>query len=130
MCGTGKVLDIDGSFNAGGETPVLAKDPNGEESQKFYPLKIISPMIPDKEFSFIGRLAEKDQKGDGKVFFNILEDGTACLKPIDAYLLHAKNKQNTIDMCWNFAYRQIEAKEEEIKSVKKETNEEEKVSIK
>merc|ERR1719431_2105624 len=70
-------------------------------------------MIPDKEFSFIGRLAEKDQKGDGKVFFNILEDGTACLKPIDAYLLHAKNKQNTIDMCWNFAYRQIEAKEEE-----------------
>ena len=59
MCGTGKVLDIDGSFNAGGETSVLAKDPNGGESQQFYPLKIISPMIPDKEFSFIGRLTEK-----------------------------------------------------------------------
>ena len=76
-------------------------------------------MIPDKEFCFIGRLAEKETKGDPQVFFTILED-VACMKPVDSYLLHAKNKQNTIDMCWKFVYRQIEAKEEDRERFEKE----------
>jgi len=122
MCATGKALEIE----PGDTTPnVYAKNPDGSEHQKFYPLKIISPMMPDKEFCFIGKFVEKDMKGDPQVFFTILEDGTACMKAIDSYLLNAKNKQNTIDMCWSSAYREIEAKEFEMKrpEQKKESNE-------
>jgi len=113
MCDTGKVMDIDGNFKPGNDAPILAWEPHGGENQQFYPFKIVSPMVPDKEFCLIGRMTEKDQKPSNRerVFFNIKEDGTACLNTVDDYLLEAKNKQNTIDMCWNFVYRMIPAKE-------------------
>jgi len=113
MCETGKVMDIDGNFKPGNDAPILAWEPHGGENQQFYPFKIVSPMVPDKEFCLIGRMTEKDQKPSNRerVFFNIKEDGTACLNTVDDYLLEAKNKQNTIDMCWNFVYRMIPAKE-------------------
>jgi len=113
MCETGKVLDIDGNFKPGNDAPMLAWEPHGGENQQFYPFKIVSPMVPEKEFCLIGRLTEKDQKPSNRerVFFNIKEDGTACLNTVDDYLLEAKNKQNTIDMCWNFVYRMIPAEE-------------------
>ena len=113
MCETGKVLDIEGRFKPDDDAPVLAWEPHGGENQNFYPFKIVSPMIPDKEFCLIGRFAEKEIKPSNRerVFFNIKEDGTACLNTVDDYLLEAKNNQNTIDMCWNFVYRMIPAKE-------------------
>merc|ERR1712098_267687 len=46
------------------------------------------------------------------VFFNIKDDGAACLKQVDDFLLNAKNKQNTLDMCWDFVYRQVAAKDD------------------
>jgi len=126
VCGTGQVLhDL-------GESPrkqsllgnaIIAGKPgqdlygNPVEIQKFYPFKIISPMIPDKEFCFIGKLSEKGSMGE-KVFLYVSESGSTCMETVDDYLLNAKNMQNTIDMCWQFVYRQIEAKEEDTKEQK------------
>jgi len=132
MCATGKALDVDGNFKIANDAPVLAFEPHGGPNQQFYPLKIVSPMLPDKEFCLIGMLAEKYQRPSSseRVFFNIKEDGSACLNTVDDYLLNAKNKQNTIDMCWNFVYRMIPAKEEKRNDVKSEISAaEEKESI-
>ena len=109
LCDTGKVLDIDGNFKAGQGAPLLAWEPHGGENQKFCPFKIVCPMT-DKEYCFIGRLAEEDVQGD-RLFLTVPEEGPACLETINSFHLLAKNMTNTIEMCWKFVFRQIEAKE-------------------
>jgi len=110
MCDTGKVLDI--VCEAGPGAPLIANPYNGHggESQKFCPFKIFCKMT-EKEYCFIGRLAEQDVQGD-RLFLTVPEEGTACLETVDSFHLFAKNMTNTIEMCWKFAYRQIEVKEE------------------
>ena len=119
MCGTGKALDIDGNFKAGQGAPLLAWEPHGGENQQFHPFKIVSPMN-EKEYCFIGRFVEKDAKGE-RLFLTVPEEGTACLETVDTFHLFAKNMQNTIDMCWKFVYRQIDAKEEKPKETQSPT---------
>merc|ERR1719499_969455 len=116
LCDTGKALDI----SADG---VVAKAVHGRDSQRFYPFKLTSPMT-EKEYLFMGRLSEKDEDGKPtakeKVFLSVpKDDGKATMKPIDAFYLYdvaATNAQNTIQQCWDFAYREIDASDKGIKS--------------
>jgi len=115
LCDTGKALDIS-------KDGVVAKAVHGGDSQRFYPFKLTSPMT-EKEYLFMGRLSEKDEDGKPtpkeKVFLSVPKDeGKATMKPIDAFYLYdvaATNAQNTIQQCWDFAYRQIDASDKGIK---------------
>ena len=111
LCDTGKVLDIDGDFKVGQGAPLLAWESHGGENQKFCPFKIICPMT-EKEYCFIGRLAEQEVQGD-RLFLTVPKEGPPYLETVDFFHLFAKNMTNTIDMCWKFVFRQIEVKEEE-----------------
>jgi len=118
LCDTGKALDIspDG---------VVANRVHGGESQRFYPFKLTSPMN-EKEYLIIGR--HSDLGDDGKpallqpVFVWVPRDQEkATMKPIDAGYLYDVIAQNpnanakTLEHCWEFAYRQIDASEKGIK---------------
>lgn len=115
LCDTGKALDI----SADG---VVAKAVHGGESQWFHPFKITSNMN-EKEYLLIGRLSEKDIFGkpvpQDSLFLLVPKDeGKATMQPIDDYYLYdmaEKNAQNTIQQCWDFVYRQIDASEKGIK---------------
>ena len=116
LCDTGKALDI----SPGG---VVANLVHRGDSQRFYPFKLTSPMN-EKEYLFIGRLSEKDEDGKPtpgeKVFLSIpkiQEMGRPTMKPIDAFYLNdvaAQNPAYTIENCWHFAYRHIDASKEGI----------------
>ena len=73
LCGTGKVVDIEGNFKAGDGAPLLAWEPEGGENQKCCPFELVCPMT-GKEFCLIGRYSEKDVKDD-RLFLTVPEDG-------------------------------------------------------
>merc|ERR1711915_598350 len=119
---TGKALDISSDGVVANLVHVQAKPCS---SQRFYPFKLSSPMN-EKEYMFIGRLS--DLGDDGKpallqpVFMCVPKDqGKAIMKPIDAGYLYDVIAQNpnanakTLQHCWEFAYRQIDASEKGIK---------------
>merc|ERR1711915_96646 len=118
LCDTGKALDI----SQGGVVATLV---HGGDSQRFYPFKLTSSMN-EKEYLFIGRLSEKDEEGKPtageKVFLSVPKIqgmGRPTMKAIDAFYLYdvaAQNPSNTIQQCWHFAYRQIDATEKGFKS--------------
>merc|ERR1719268_428769 len=122
LCDTGKALDISPDGVVANLVHVQAKPCS---SQRFYPFKLSSPMN-EKEYMFIGRLS--DFGDDGKpallqpVFVCVPKDqGKATMKPIDAGYLYDVIAQNpnanakTLQHCWEFAYRKIDASEKGIK---------------
>jgi len=118
LCDTGKALDISSDG-------VVANLVHGGESQRLYPFKLTSP-TNEKEYLFIGRRSDLGDDGQPAllqpVFVWVPKDqGKATMKPIDAGYLYdviAKNPNanaKTLDHCWEFAYRQIDASEKGLK---------------
>ena len=75
------------------------------------------------EYCFIGILAEKDAKGS-RLFLTVpetdpylpeIKQKPPCLKTIASFHLYHEDKEKTLDQCWDFAFRQIDVKEEKTK---------------
>ena len=122
LCDTGKALDISPDGVVANLVHVQAKPCS---SQRFYPFKLSSPMN-EKEYMFIGRLSDLGDDGKPALLQPVFvwfprDQEKATMKPIDAGYLYDVIAQNpnanakTLQHCWEFAYRQIDASEKGIK---------------
>merc|ERR1712130_218392 len=99
MCANGKCLALEDSEVKEG-VKVIAKEPADFE---FYPFTFTHD---DKEYTFIGRLAEKDAgpKTD-KYFVSVSQENGVQMKMIDHFSLHSTNRMNTLNFQWDFTFR-------------------------